>query len=419
MTTQEFSNEFDILYNNIMSNQAPGLDEYEKSVFLTKAQSELLKNYFNPKGNKYQEGFDDSEKRQYDFSKLIRVATLFNINTAKERITEDQKIDRRSIPFIFPEDYFISVNEVISDSKTQYTVIPLTHEEYSRLMLKPYAYPVKKAAWRLFSDKKNCNFYQSYIGDSEVDYKFLSTWADQKRNLHIAISASIATDDSATFNQTGMISNTQMVIHYPFEGFNGNICVQAQAGWVKPVPPGFPQIGKPNHTYEVLIDVLLPYGSDEDDLEDLDDEEVINAIKQAFFEYSKLENKVDGDFKKAYEHTDGFINFTAPSKFTRFQSGEDESNAILTEVIFLPIAEVIGKFSGEVQYKLRYIKKPKPIVLADFTDSEISIEGVKKVTQCELPSELHSEILQRAVELAKAAYAGDINSTIELGKRSE
>ena len=52
MTTQEFSNEFDVLYNNIMSNAAPGLDEYEKSVFLTKAQNEVLKNYFNPQGNK-------------------------------------------------------------------------------------------------------------------------------------------------------------------------------------------------------------------------------------------------------------------------------------------------------------------------------------------------------------------------------
>ena len=38
MTNQEVSNEFDILYNNVTSNQAPGLDEYEKSVFLTKAQ---------------------------------------------------------------------------------------------------------------------------------------------------------------------------------------------------------------------------------------------------------------------------------------------------------------------------------------------------------------------------------------------
>lgn len=72
MTNQEFSNEFDVLYNNIMSNQAPGLDEYEKSVFLTKAQDEIVKNYFNPKGNKYQEGFDGNEKRQIDFSMIMR-----------------------------------------------------------------------------------------------------------------------------------------------------------------------------------------------------------------------------------------------------------------------------------------------------------------------------------------------------------
>ena len=33
MTNSEFSNEFDILYNNIMSNQAPGIDEYENLCF--------------------------------------------------------------------------------------------------------------------------------------------------------------------------------------------------------------------------------------------------------------------------------------------------------------------------------------------------------------------------------------------------
>lgn len=52
MTLQEFDNEFDVLYNNITSNQAPGLDAYEKSVFLTKAQDEILKAYFNPRTNK-------------------------------------------------------------------------------------------------------------------------------------------------------------------------------------------------------------------------------------------------------------------------------------------------------------------------------------------------------------------------------
>lgn len=42
MTLQEFSTEFDLLYDNISSNQAPGLTEYEKSVFLTQAQDALI-----------------------------------------------------------------------------------------------------------------------------------------------------------------------------------------------------------------------------------------------------------------------------------------------------------------------------------------------------------------------------------------
>lgn len=78
MTNSEFSNEFDVLYNNITSNQAPGLDEYEKSVFLTKAQDEIVKAYFNPKTNKVQEGFDGNEKRQIDFSMIMRSATFKN-----------------------------------------------------------------------------------------------------------------------------------------------------------------------------------------------------------------------------------------------------------------------------------------------------------------------------------------------------
>lgn len=37
MTNKEMSDQFDLLYNNITSNQAPGLNEFDKSVFLTKA----------------------------------------------------------------------------------------------------------------------------------------------------------------------------------------------------------------------------------------------------------------------------------------------------------------------------------------------------------------------------------------------
>ena len=107
MTNQEFSNEFDILYNNIMSNAAPGLDEYEKSVFLTKAQDEILKNYFNPKGNKYTEGFDDSEKRQIDFSMLIKYKSIKTIFA----LIEGQLGD---IAVSLPNDIFFILNETVN-----------------------------------------------------------------------------------------------------------------------------------------------------------------------------------------------------------------------------------------------------------------------------------------------------------------
>ena len=96
MTIQEFSTEFDVLYNNVTSNQAPGLNEYEKSVFLTKAQSQLVNEYFNSRTDGFGGGFDGSQKRQYDFSGLVRVERLFDINTFKERIDDTEKLDRRS-----------------------------------------------------------------------------------------------------------------------------------------------------------------------------------------------------------------------------------------------------------------------------------------------------------------------------------
>lgn len=42
MTLNELSIQFDIMYNNISSTQAPGLTEYEKSVFLTQAQEAII-----------------------------------------------------------------------------------------------------------------------------------------------------------------------------------------------------------------------------------------------------------------------------------------------------------------------------------------------------------------------------------------
>lgn len=243
MTTQEFSNEFDVLYNNIMSNQAPGLDEYEKSVFLTKAQSEILKNYFNPKGNKYQEGFDDSEKRQIDFSTLIK-AVKPSAYAGRSYV----KFDDRSQLFQMPSDILFVLNETafntVDGVNRLINIVPINFDEYSRIISKPYKQPLKNQGWRLFQSAGGVDF----------------------------------------------------------------------------------------------------------------------------------------------------------------------------------ISEIIVKTGSTLtNYKVRYVKRPKPIILTNLADtySNVSIEGLTTVTECELDPILHPEILQRAVELAKAAYTGDVKNIVELGQRSE
>lgn len=141
MNVVEFSNSFDILYNNIMSNAAPGINEYEKSVLLTKAQDEILKNYFNPQGNKYQEGFDGSAKRQIDFSGLISVADCTSQSGAG--------FDSRAKIYRMPEDVFLIINETLTTNTGVKQVVPISFDEYSRLMSKPYKEPLKYQAWRL------------------------------------------------------------------------------------------------------------------------------------------------------------------------------------------------------------------------------------------------------------------------------
>lgn len=244
MTTQEFSNEFDVLYNNIMSNQAPGLDEYEKSVFLTKAQLEILKNYFNPKGNKYGQGFDENAKRQIDFSTLITVAKPSLYTPTDDYV----KFDDRSQLYKMPSDILLVLNETgintVDKVKRLISIVPMNYEEYAILMSKPWKQPLKNQGWRLFQSA------------GEVDF---------------------------------------------------------------------------------ISEVVIKY------------------------------------------------------------------NSTLTD------------------YKIRYVRRPKPIILANLADeySNVSIEGLNNITECELDPILHPEILQRAVELAKSAYTGDLKSSVELGQRSE
>lgn len=172
MSPEEMDNMFETLYNNIGSDQAPGLNAYEKSVFLTKAQDEILKNYFNPKskGNTTQDGFDGSTKRQVDFSMLTTVETK---SSGFESPLFDTRENTKSVRL--PSKLMFAINEVVEvtrdTNKVILQVIPIKFDEYSRLMCKPYKRPLKYQAWRL-TNNDAVNRADIIVGPSDILTKY-------------------------------------------------------------------------------------------------------------------------------------------------------------------------------------------------------------------------------------------------------
>lgn len=222
MTNPEFSDAFTTMLNSYSTQAQFGeqasrmeivLDEYEKSVILTQAQDLVVKSYFDRTLNQQGQGFDDTPRRQVDFSSLIRVAIL---DTSAEGLKYDsrgvmfklpRKIvnntpveDTTDVLFILNEKLIVntttsgsneaywsktgqtSVTGAYTDSVAQslgdysgiteaeadgwvwhnktdarvssqeYVIVPINYREYDREMSKPYAQPLKKQAWRLFQN---------------------------------------------------------------------------------------------------------------------------------------------------------------------------------------------------------------------------------------------------------------------------
>lgn len=162
MNVSEFSLEFDVLYNNITSNLSPGLSEYEKSVFLTRAQEQIVKNHFGIKSNSKQEGLNNSIKRDTDFSTLFKTVS-FNNNEIAEIRNPTNTLNTRVRRFTIKEDYLFIINEFCEIEKrdstdTQLTtVVPLHYSEFARLNSGPYKEPNLYETWRIISDVVTVN----------------------------------------------------------------------------------------------------------------------------------------------------------------------------------------------------------------------------------------------------------------------
>lgn len=153
MTNLELSNEFDVLYNNIMSNAAPGLNEYEKSVFLTQAQESFILEIYN--GNYNGLSFDETEEVKRYINTLIKQGVL-------TPTVDSFKIVDTSIAYTNPTDLWFIVYESIKldlsslgcSTPKLVKVLSVTHNDFITTFNNPHRGPNDKRVLGIKSQNK-------------------------------------------------------------------------------------------------------------------------------------------------------------------------------------------------------------------------------------------------------------------------
>ena len=160
MQRQDFSHQFDILLNSFNTAESfpenppqsdIRLNEYEKSIFLTKAQESYVESLYTGK-NPYGESFEQTEELRRYLAPLVLEANLTPISTSNGL---PLGVDSKSKFFTLPENtWFITYESVkISDGNcdnmTTQDVFPVRQDEYHKLKKNPFRGANNRRALRL------------------------------------------------------------------------------------------------------------------------------------------------------------------------------------------------------------------------------------------------------------------------------
>lgn len=374
MTLEEFSTEFDVLYNSITSNAAPGFNDYEKSVLLTLAQEELIKSYFVANNNTTGVGLDGSQKRHYDFSTLIKVKTLNNIIDSIWTTRVDVPVFNTdaNILFLVPNDVFLVLNEYLTVKNNSYIVFPISYDSYNLLMSKPFPYPNKRQAWRL---------------DSSINGEIAAT-----KIIHVS--------DDKDINSKNI--TFESIYHKPL-----NIEINIKNGDI--LLSDFVVVSESKEVVNITLNLSNTVNNDMVDIHRY----MYKLMDAAILKRSGLDKYIkplNQDYSITSVGKIGTYKAEIPA-VTDLQG--NYKNVGIFNIIYYP-----KETPFDTSYILRYVRVPRPIILSDLTDLELSIRDRREQSTCELPDEMHPEILKRAVELAKAYYIGDLQSQLAIGKNS-
>lgn len=138
MNLSDFSREFDLRYNNSLSFAAPPINVYEKSLYLTQAQEEIV-----------QDSCLNYEKDEKSREKIRNLVVNYsgtydadlNSNLTTLKFNNDSKF------FEVPATTWYIVSEFINSNVK---VVPLPIDEYNRNIKNPFKKPTSnEVAWRL------------------------------------------------------------------------------------------------------------------------------------------------------------------------------------------------------------------------------------------------------------------------------
>lgn len=157
-TSEEWSVNFDLIYNNISSNQSPGLTEYEKSVFLTQAQEAVILDLYKGISG---DAFETTEEVTRYLSSLVLTDELQQSNP-----TTENNIKKYS--YYLPDDvWFItyqSGNITIDPTKQikrDVIVVPSKQDSLFKDLNNPFKGPNKNKILSI-SEDGNITLYSKY-----------------------------------------------------------------------------------------------------------------------------------------------------------------------------------------------------------------------------------------------------------------
>lgn len=182
MTTQEFSDTFDTLLNSYGTQPQFGnassaynivLDEYEKSLFLSQAQEELVLSLYTGR-NVSGKSFEGTEEERRNLSNIVKEAKLYPITTTNG---SPLGMGSKSKFFTLPEDLWFITYESVTLSKGKCSenavmqVYPVKQDEYQVIKNNPFRGANDRRALRLDLSEGNVEVICKYtVKDYYIRY---------------------------------------------------------------------------------------------------------------------------------------------------------------------------------------------------------------------------------------------------------